>query len=89
MRSRASVLAGLLAVLVLAAGAGLFARDAHGSGPLETAFLPAESFMDDDGLTLRRVRASGASTLRLFLHWRNVAPAGPRTKAPGLQRSQS
>ena len=82
MHCRAAVFAGLLALLVLAAGAGILARDAHGSGPLETAFLPAEPFMDDNGLTLRRVRASGASTLRLFLNWRTVAPAGAARNRP-------
>ena len=52
------------------------------AGPLETAFLPAEPFLDDNGLTLRRVRASGASTLRLFLNWRTVAPAGAARNRP-------
>jgi len=59
------------------------AASAEASGLLETGFLPAESIDGPGGeLQLARVRKNGASVLRLFLIWRNVAPAGEQRRRP-------
>ena len=83
--SRADVLLRAALVLVVCALA-LPAASAEAGGPLETAFLPAESLEGTGGdLQLARARNAGASVIRMFLLWRNVAPAGEQRRRPQFE----
>ena len=55
-----------------------FAYPASAAGPLYTALTDQETFSGPEAeLAFSRVRASGATMVRLTLHWDAVAPRGP------------
>ena len=78
LRPRALRTAPLLSAVFAAL---LLAPAASAGGPLKTAMFDPEGFLHTDrqAAAFDRSRASGATMVRLFLVWKNVAPTPPLT----------
>jgi hypothetical protein len=80
MRRRAC-LAALAVALALPA---LAPAGAHGARPLQTGIVDGEGvFGSQPALAFARMRAAGATTVRLYVPWPEIAPAGA-VKPPGF-----
>ena len=75
---RRAVQLALIAVAVCAAaGASLAGNRAATPRPLLTAVVDPAAVSEDPALAMRRIRAAGATVVRLVLPWEAVAPAWP------------
>jgi hypothetical protein len=78
MSRTANVRISAVAAIVLACGVLMaLPAPAPAAHPLETAIDPSAAFGAQLGLAYERIRQSGASTVKLTLAWKEVAPAGP------------
>jgi hypothetical protein len=77
MRCSKALVLGVLLVFAPVVGALAVPTDSH-ARPLQTAIDPDGPYSSSDAKVVsRRVRAAGASAIRLLVNWRQIAPESP------------